>query len=278
MRPRSLVLFALVLALAAAAAAREPVVQPAFYNVLSDNDEAAFGRSAAARVEKEYPLLDDPLLLAYLDSLGQPIVQKSQRANIRYTFRVIDSPQVNAFALPGGYVYVTRGLLDWVKDESELAGVLAHEISHVVARHGANAVSRELIAAKLATTGAGLAGVSDESAGKLYETIGSPVVMFATRPMRQEDEIEADRLAVYNVARAGFTPEGIITALERTRTSPGSSVLQLFLSTHPPADVRIPVVRAEIAEYGSTANLARNSIFFDAAKARMLLLPPPKGK
>ncbi|HTK94094.1 MAG TPA: M48 family metalloprotease [Terriglobales bacterium] len=279
MRLRLTSLFVLFFLCVGVLPAKEPTVAPAVYNVLTDDDEAAFGRAAAADVAKSMPMLDDPVIDAYLVTVGSDLAKSSQRSNLTYHFRVVDSPQINSFSLPGGYIFVTRGLLDFVQNESELAGVLAHEISHIAARHNADEISRELIAAKLTTSGARIVGVNDETALKLMYGVGGPVAAFVQRPLRQEQEIEADRLAVYDVYRSGWNPQGQVTALERIKSYNGNAgLISLLTSNHPPVQVRIEAIKLEIAELPSTNTLINDSVFFQAAKARMLLLPAPKGK
>jgi len=275
---RTVALILLLCLFAGFAPAKEPTVGPALYNVLSEDDEAAFGRAAATRLARELPMLDDPVIDAYLTTVGTDVAKNSRRNNITFHFRVIDSPQVNSFAVPGGYIFVTRGLLDFLQSESELAGVLAHEVSHIVARHGADELPRQLIAAKLATQGARLVGVSDDSSLKMLDTVGGPVAAFVQRPLNQVQELEADRLGVYNMARAGWNPNGYQRALERYRDAESNSLLSQLLSNHPPVQIRIEAVKLEIIEVGNTSSLLNDSIFFQAAKARMLLLPAPKGK
>lgn len=279
MKLRATALILLLFLFAGSLPATEPEVGPAIYNVLTDDDEVTFGRAAAADVAKNMPMLDDPVIDAYLVTVGGDLAKNSRRNNLTYHFRVVDTPQINSFALPGGYIFITRGLLDFVQSESELAGVLAHEISHVVARHGADELSRELIAAKLATSGARIVGVNDDTALKLMDGVGGPVAAFVQRPLKQEQEIEADRLAVYNTARAGWNPQGEVSALERIKQYNGNAdLISLLTSNHPPVQVRIEAIKAEIAQLPTTSNLINDSIFFQAAKARMLLLPAPKGK
>ena len=100
------------------------------------------GRRAALEIEKDLDLLSDDLVTSYMSELGQAIVVESQRSSLTYTFKVVDSEEINAFALPGGFIYVNRGLIEAADDEAELAGVIGHEIGHVVARHGAEQVQR----------------------------------------------------------------------------------------------------------------------------------------
>lgn len=145
-------------------------------------------------------MLNDPLLTAYVDSVGQHLAKKSRRPNLTYHFRIVDSPVINAFALPGGYIYIHRGLLDLLQSESELAGVLGHEIGHMAARHGANMVSRRLIAEHLLGEGAKLAGLNPQDVGKTLQSLGGPVPLFIERPLNQEDELQADRMGVYRTS------------------------------------------------------------------------------
>lgn len=279
MKSRIVMLFLLLVLFAGVLPAKEPTVGPALYNVMSDDDEVALGRASAARLAKDMPMLDDPVIDAYLGNIGQDLAKTSRRSNITYHFRVIDSPQINHIALPGGYIYVTRGLLDLVQNESELTGILAHDIAHIVAHHSSDAMSRDLIAAKLATQGARLVGVSDDSAQKMLDGVGGPVAEFVQRPLNQEQELEADRVAVYNMARSGWNPQGMVTFIERTKQFSGdASLISLMTSNMPPAQVRVEAIKLEIADVGNTSTLLNDSIFFQAAKARMLLLPAPKGK
>src|SRR5262245_31894978 len=121
---------------------------------LSESDEIAIGQQASQEVDKKEKILDNPALTAYIDRIGQALVQKSGRSNIKYQFKIIDSPDVNAFALPGGFIYVNRGLIEASTSENELAGCLAHEVNHVVARHSAKQIQR----AKMTEVGTGLLG------------------------------------------------------------------------------------------------------------------------
>src|SRR5262245_25688084 len=121
---------------------------------LSEADEIAIGQQASAEVDKKEKILDNPTLTALVDRIGQALVQKSGRSNIKYQFKIVDSPEVNAFALPGGFIYVNRGLIEASTSENELAGCLAHEVNHVVARHSAKQIQR----AKMTEVGTGLLG------------------------------------------------------------------------------------------------------------------------
>jgi len=109
---------------------------------LSEPQEIELGREASKKVETDMPMLRDSEITAYVNRLGQNLVRYSHRSNLRYSFKVVNSPEINAFALPGGFIYVNRGLLEAADNESEVAGVLGHEISHVVARHSADQMKK----------------------------------------------------------------------------------------------------------------------------------------
>ena len=111
--------------------------------VIDERSEVAEGAKEHAQVLAEYGALADPRLQAYVDGVGQRLAAQSHRANLKWTFTVLDSPEVNAFALPGGYVYITRGILAYLDSEAELAGVVGHEIGHITARHGAQRATRQ---------------------------------------------------------------------------------------------------------------------------------------
>lgn len=140
-RTASTLLLAPLLALFLAACGTTSVVNPVTgrseRTVMDEPTEIAEGAKAHQQILAETPALANPALQAYVNGVGQKLAAQSHRAQLKWTFTVLDSPEINAFALPGGYVYVTRGIMAFLNDEAELAGVLGHEIGHVTARHGA---------------------------------------------------------------------------------------------------------------------------------------------
>ncbi|HBL27640.1 MAG TPA: peptidase M48, partial [Acidobacteria bacterium] len=132
--------------------------QLAFYN---EEEEIQLGRESDEEIVASVGLYDDPELQAYVEGLGKKLAAESERPNLPWSFKVLDDPAVNAFALPGGYIYVTRGLLTHMGSEAELSGVIGHEIGHVTARHGVNQASKQM----LAMLGVGLISVLDEDLG-----------------------------------------------------------------------------------------------------------------
>ena len=130
---------AAVLIALSAACATNPVTGKKQMSLLSEAEELAIGQQQDVEIRREMGVYDDAALQRYVDDLGQELARNSHRPNLPWSFTIVDSPAINAFALPGGYIYVTRGLLAYLDDESELAGVLGHEIGHVTARHAAQA-------------------------------------------------------------------------------------------------------------------------------------------
>jgi predicted Zn-dependent protease len=206
--------------------------------LISEEDEARIGAEQHGQILAEFGgAYEDPELAAYVDSIGQFLALTSERPNVKFTFTVLNSPIVNAFALPGGYVYVSRGLLALADDEAELAGVVAHEIGHVAARHGAERMSD----AMLANIGAGILGAifgSQEVAG-----IAQMGALAIIQGYSKEQEHEADALGVKYLSRAGFDPEAMASFLGKLRAHSQLEAIVAgqpvdgegvdFLSTHP---------------------------------------------
>lgn len=186
-------------------------VQPAAAGLFGDN-EAALGAQEHPKILQQFGgAVKDRKLQAYIDALGRRLAATTERAGDPWTFTVLDSDVVNAFALPGGYVYVTRGLLALAKDEAEVAGVLAHEIGHVTAHHSAERQTRQTITGLLAA-GVGLVLGSPEL-GQIAELGGGALVASYSRGQ----ELEADQLGVATLERAGYDPFAMATFLETLR-------------------------------------------------------------
>jgi predicted Zn-dependent protease len=198
------------LLLAACASVTNPVTGARELTVMDEATEIAEGAKAHAQVIREYGVVQDAALQAYVNRVGQQLAAMSHRANLKWTFTVLDSPEVNAFALPGGYVYVTRGIMAYLDSEADLAGVLGHEIGHVTARHGAAQATRQ------ASAGAAVAGVT--ILGALIEAAtGVPGVARAAGGLAQagaagliasysrDQELQADQLGAEYLARTRFT-------------------------------------------------------------------------
>jgi predicted Zn-dependent protease len=200
--------------------------------------EIEIGRQLAAVLLGSKPLHQDLALQRYVNQLGRWISLQSTRPDLAWTFAVLDDNGYNAFAAPGGYVFVTKGLIDRVADESELAGILAHEIVHVVQRHHLQAIRKNARAGALTQViGSQL---NNNLGGALSAQLLSLGRNLYAKGLDQEDEFDADRQGVALATRAGFDPYGLVAVLQQLRTAtPDNPVFTLSLSTHPAPQARL---------------------------------------
>src|SRR5271165_2837488 len=208
--------------------------------------EIALGKSLAQEVERSSKLIDDPVVTEYVNRVGQNLVRNSD-AQVPFTIKVIDSDEVNAFALPGGFFYVNSGLILRAQEESELAGVMAHEISHVTARHGTkNATKGEMM--QLATIPLMLLGPGGWAGYGIYQALQLAIPLSYLKFSR-DDEREADYLGLQYMYKAGYDPNAYVSFFERIQADekrrPGT--IPKFFSTHPPTPERIADAQKEIA-------------------------------
>ncbi|MBZ5543094.1 MAG: M48 family metalloprotease [Acidobacteriia bacterium] len=279
MSARNLLLAFLLLTLAGftnrPARAEEPVPSKALYNTFSDEEEMSMGREAAQDVEKKYTILNDAALEPYLQDVGRRVAEASRRPKLDYHFKVVDTSAVNAFSLPGGYVYVDRGLLDFVGTESELVGVLAHEVGHVVAYHSMNDVARRWLVDRLVYEGQKAGLMSDQQIHDMLQQYGGAALLFVNRKFNREEENEADLLGLYNTERAGWDPEGLVTFLNQlTEFGADRDIVKLLLRRHPLPEERVETLKNELKQHPSPAGLKRNSSAFRRVKEQLKLLPP----
>jgi predicted Zn-dependent protease len=258
----------------------EPTPAKAWYNTFTDEEEMAMGRKAAEQIDQKMSILDSPLLTAYLNNLGQKIAKTSRRPQIQYTFQIVNTDVVNAFSLPGGFVYVDRGLLDFVQSESELAGILAHEVGHIVAYHSMNDVARRYWADRAAYEVTKRGIITDQQMTDLLKQYGG-YLLFVDRKFSRDEESEADLLGMYNAIRAGYDPQGLISALGRLSKFTGNpSLVEELLMHHPLPGERVIALRAELLQNPPPKGLEKDSLAFRAAKLRLKTLPaappPPK--
>jgi len=239
-------------------------------NLLSTDQEVALGRQAATEIEQEIKLYGDPAADAYVDSLGQLLVRHSKRASLRYTFKVVDADEVNAFALPGGWIYLNRGLIVASANESELAGVIAHEIGHVVGQHGARQVTKQFGLALLVQLAMGEQedpSLVRQVAGQ-FAAIGAGLTLLK---YSRDAEREADAFAIEEMHAAGIDPEGMAgffeKLLEMHKTEP--SGVEVWLSTHPTTAERIANVRADIRKLPAKEGLVVDSSRFREIRASL---------
>jgi predicted Zn-dependent protease len=215
-------------------------------NFYSLEREIGLGKALAQEVERSSKLIDDPVVTEYVNRVGQNLVRNSD-AQVPFTIKVIDSDEVNAFALPGGFFYVNSGLILRAQEESELAGVMAHEISHVTARHGTKQATKgELIQlgamAAMIVVPYGWAGYG------IYQGMNLAIPLTFLKFSR-DAEREADFLGIQYMYKAGYDPNAYVTFFERIQADekrrPGT--IPKFFSTHPPTPERIELAQKEIA-------------------------------
>ena len=211
--------------------------------------ELQVGAGMAQQVAETEKSLADPEWQTYLNEVGQKIVAVCDRTDIEYHFTVIESDQVNAFAAPGGYVYFYTGLLKLMENESEMAAVMAHEISHVVARHGIKRLQTAM-GAQLAYQ---LVFGGDNNSEALNDAISIGLGL-AFADYSRDAEREADRYGIVYMGKAGYNPHGAETMFQKLMTAGGSgsqSVFEKLSSSHPESQERIDNARSQIAAMGA---------------------------
>ena len=215
-------------------------------NFYSIEHEIALGKGLAQEVERSSKLIDDPVIVEYVNRVGQNLVRNSD-AQVPFTIKVIDSDEVNAFALPGGFFFVNSGLILRAQEESELAGVMAHEISHVTARHGTKQATKGEIM-QLASIPLILLGPGGWAGYGIYEALQLAIPLSYLKFSR-DSEKEADFLGIQYMYKAGYDPNAYVTFFERIQADekrrPGT--IPKFFSTHPPTPDRIEAAQKEIA-------------------------------
>jgi len=253
-----------------------PVTGQAERSVMSEQDEVAQGAKAHQEVLKEYGVVRDPKLQAYVNNLGQRLAKLSHRNQLQWTFTVLDSPEINAFALPGGYVYVTRGIMAYLQSEAELAGVIGHEIGHVTARHGAQRATRQQDAGLgvLAATvlGAVLESRGVSGAGQLASDVSQTAAAGYVATYGREQELQADGLGAEYLARSAFNPRNMITVIGALKAQELFAADQAraagrpapqhssWLASHPSNDQRLAQITDLAAQYqGSYTDEGRDS-------------------
>lgn len=243
----------LLLLLAAAllqACATNPVTGDQDLVLMSEREEIARGAEYHKEILKEYSVYDDPELQRYVDGIGQQLAAKSHRSGLKFHFTVLDSPEINAFALPGGYVYITRGIMAYLNSEAELAGVVGHEIGHVTARHSVRQQSTSAVTGIVAGVLAHAAGINPNN--QLVDLASTAFV----RGYGRDHELEADRLGAEYLARSGRDPENMIEVVRLLKNQqlfaesqadgqPQQSGYHALFATHPDNDTRLQqVIRA----------------------------------
>jgi beta-barrel assembly-enhancing protease len=243
-------------------------------SLISVDDEIKLGREAQSQVRKEIPQLTDSAVASYVGSVGRRLAAGAPGPKYPYTFSVANYRELNAFALPGGPVWIHRGIIHAAQNESQLAGVLAHEVAHIAQRHAADQITKQLAANGLL----GLLGALLGNAGGGARTaqIGAQILAGGYMlKFSRDDEREADRIGMRIMQSAGWDPRGMADFMDVLRREqgrdPGS--VEVFLSSHPAPGERAALLRRAV---GSQVKGRRDSGAFRSVKSRAQKLPPAK--
>jgi predicted Zn-dependent protease len=251
---------AITFALALAACATNPVTGERQLALVSEGQEVAMGQSAAAEVRRSIGLVNDRSLQNYVAATGLPLAKASERATLPWSFEVVDDPTPNAFALPGGFIFVTRGLLNLMDSQAELAVVLGHEIGHVTARHAVTAMSRQ----QLTQLGLGLGTIFFPEVRPFGDVIGAGLGLLFLRHGR-DAERQADELSIRYAGSQRFdVREGIdvFDALRRAGDEQRSA-LPAWLSTHPAPEERAAALRQQLKVVGALGSIVDRSEYLN---------------
>ena len=237
-----------------AACSTNPATGKREFNIVSESQEIAIGRQSHDEIIRQFGVYNErPELNRLVERLGREIAASSERPNLPWTFTLLDSPIVNAMALPGGYIYITRGMMERINSEDELAGVLGHEIAHVTARHSAQQISRSQLAQLGMVLGAVIAG---PEAVQQYGQIAELGLGLLFQRYSRQHETQADLLGTTYMARANYNPVGaerMLMTLQRLDKNPAGGLDRYFMS-HPDPAKRVKDVRQKVTELTGMAS------------------------
>jgi predicted Zn-dependent protease len=234
------------LPLCLAACAINPVTGQRELMLMSESQEISIGKSSEAQIAASMGIYDDPKLEAYVERIGLEMARKSERPQLPWQFRVIDDPLVNAFAVPGGFIYVTRGILAHMNSEAELAAVLGHEVGHVTARHSASQYSKQM-GAQLLIIPTMILVPELQDAGQLINA-GMQLLFLK---YGRDDESQSDALGLRYMANAGYAPGEMVDVMQtlgRTSKASGGQGPPEWLASHPDPANRAQLIQSHIAQ------------------------------
>jgi predicted Zn-dependent protease len=243
---------------------------------VSPDQEAAMGEENARQINAQLPIVEDPVINEYLKLVGDSIARHTSKSDLDWHFYLVNSHQVNAFSLPGGFVYVNRGLIETTDRFDELAGVLGHEIGHVIQRHSVKQMQSSQKIGIVATIGCTLINVCNNGLGQAAINIGGSAVI--ARHSRH-DEFQADSEAIENVLRVGIDPEGVPalfqTLVAQRKYQP--TIVDGWFASHPLEESRIDNAKALLnsTEGAARGGLLQDTPAYHAFKARVARLPEP---
>jgi predicted Zn-dependent protease len=244
---------------------------------VSQQQEVQLGQQESAQIQQQLPLVQDPLINQYVTSLGNQIASKTSRADLQWQFYVVNTDVVNAFALPGGIIYVNRGVLERADRMDELAGVMGHEIEHVVRRHSVKQMEQMQganVGVALACT---LTNVCSNQAAAAAINVGGTAI-FAK--FSRTDEIQADEGGFHNVMNAGISPQGMLSFFQKLlaeeQQGGSSSAVNSWFADHPGTQDRIQDIQGMLSQVpqSSLSRLTTDTQAFQQMKRRVMSLPP----
>jgi predicted Zn-dependent protease len=259
---RTTVLYLALALTALAGCAVNPATGRNDLTFMSESQEIGIGRQMHGEILKEMPIYQDADIQNYVNKIGQAVAKTSHRNNLSYSFTVIDSPDINAFALPGGFIYINRGLLTYLNSEAELAAVLGHEIGHVTARHSVRQHSASVVATGVSAVLTILSG--ERAVGDLTNTAGAAIVSGYGR----DHELEADSLGAEYLFNAGYDPQAMIKVIgvlkdqeefSRSKAQQEGEQVQSYhglFATHPRNDTRL---QQSVAKAGKLSTKYKNT-------------------
>ena len=234
-------------------------------NIISADEEVKLGQEMSVEVAKQYPIYDNASVTAYLQAVGDKIAQHSDRKDITYHFAVINKNAVNAFSLPGGYVYVYTELMKAADDEAELAAVIAHEVAHVAARHSTERLTQEYGYQFLSSL---ILGKEPNATAKLITDLSATGGFLK---YSRNDEHEADKLGAKYLYAAGYDPQAMVNFLDKLKALEANepTKFETWLMTHPATSERVARVKTEVAGFPKLANPVRNAAAYAEIKTQL---------
>jgi len=236
-----------VVAAAGGVSSAQTKIKPGF-NLFSVDQDKEIGQKSAAEAERQLPILHDRSVEAFVNAVGKRLAAVAPGAKYPYQFKVVNASDINAFALPGGYLYFNRGLIEAARTEGQLAGVMAHEIAHVALRHGTNQASKAYLSQMGLGVMGGLIGKDNSSTGKTVNAVGGFGLNALFLKFSRTDEEQADIVGAQTMARAGYNPQDMVDFFEMLRSTqardPGK--VEQFFSSHPAPKNRATRIRNEM--------------------------------
>lgn len=243
---------------------------------VTQDEERAIGAEDAAQIDSTVPLIRDSAVTAYVTALGKLMASRTRRADLDWRFAVVDSRQVNAFALPGGFIYVNRGSIEQAERMDELAGIIGHEIGHVVRRHSVKQLEQREGGRAALVLLCTMTRACSTLGGRVAITVGANA---AAAQYSQHDEAQADSEGVVNTLRAGIDPEGLPSFFQKLLNTQQEepTAVEAFFATHPTSQTRIDATRKQIRDLRleSSRGLLQDTPEFHSIQTRLRGMPPP---